>query len=119
MSQDILNSITTLADFCSAPPLVYAYLPVGSFSNRQSTKKLLHLLDIRQKSIRLLACKRSWDGKSLILRFQETTGKAVKADIQLYHPFCKISLKFQALEIKTIRIESNGKWQEVNLIWEK
>ena len=118
-SQDILNSITSLADFCSAPPVVYAHLPVGSFSHHHSTKKPFSLLDIRQKSIRLLACKRSWDGRSLILRLQETTGKAVKADILLHQPTCKISLKFQPLGIKTIRIEVNGKWREVNLIWEK
>ena len=118
-SQDILNSITTLADFCSAPPLVYAHLPVGNFSDNHPTKKSFSLLDIRSKSIRLLACKRSWDGKSLILRIQETTGKRVKADVVLHQPSRKISLEFQALEIKTIRIESNGKWREVNLIWEK
>jgi alpha-mannosidase len=117
--QEVLKSIATLADWCSTPPLVYAHLPIGSLTQTRSTRNISSLLDIRQKNIRLLACKRSWDGKSLILRLQESTGKPVKGEINLHHPSDKISLDFQALEIKTIRIESSGRWQEVNLLWEK
>ncbi|OGD23479.1 MAG: hypothetical protein A2Y70_07660 [Candidatus Aminicenantes bacterium RBG_13_64_14] len=64
-----------LADHLAAPPAAYPHLPYDS--GRASSVE--PLLDVRPASIRLLACKRSWDGEALIVRLQEAVGRTTKA----------------------------------------
>ncbi len=64
-----------LADHLAAPPAAYPHLPYDS--GRAPSVELL--LDVRPASIRLLACKRSWDGEALIVRLQEAVGRKTKA----------------------------------------
>jgi len=64
-----------LADHLAAPPLAYAHLPYDS-GRAPSVESLITLVPT---SIRLLACKRSWDGEALIIRLQEAVGRKTKA----------------------------------------
>jgi alpha-mannosidase len=64
-----------LADHLAAPPLAYAHLPYDS----GWAPSVEPLLDVRPASIRLLACKRSWDGEALVVRLQEAVGRKTKA----------------------------------------
>ena len=66
-----------LADHLAAPPAAYAHLPFDA----ETTPPRENLLTLKPASIRLLACKRSWDGEALIVRLQEAVGKKTKAEL--------------------------------------
>jgi alpha-mannosidase len=68
-----------LADHLAAPPLAYAHLPYDS----GRAPSVEPLLDVRPASIRLLACKRSWDGEALIVRLQEAVGRKTVGEIRI------------------------------------
>jgi alpha-mannosidase len=68
-----------LADHLAAPPAAYAHLPYDS----GRVPSVEPLLDMRPASIRLLACKRSWDGEALIVRLQEAVGRKTKARLDV------------------------------------
>ena len=117
----IYDQLIGLADWLSAPPLVYAHLPFGSalenqtFKDKKSTNSF-SLLEIEPKNIRILALKKSENGDALIIRMMETIGKDSNFMLHINNPEIQIDLKFKRFDIKTIRIEKNGKWREVNLI---
>ncbi len=117
-----------LADLLAAPPLAYAHLPYdGSLVPPAET-----LLSLKPASIRLLACKRSWDGQALVVRLQEAAGKRTRAELKIArakqsgaaatqergHEPVYVPLSFARFEIKTLRIERGGSWREVELIEE-
>jgi alpha-mannosidase len=64
-----------LADHLAAPPLAYAHLPYDS----GKAPAVESLITLAPASVRLLACKRSWDGEALIVRLQEAVGRTTKA----------------------------------------
>jgi hypothetical protein len=64
----------------------------------------------------LLACKRSSEGEAIILRFQEPVGENREATIRQSRPEREIRLVFAPFEIKTVRIERDGSWREVDMI---
>ncbi len=101
-----------LADWLSAPPPVFAHLPVGSpargTGSRGTVPAQEDLLSLTPSTIRLSAMKRTEDGKALLIRLQETTGTATKASMTLTTPAMKLSLRFRPLEIKTLRITRRG-----------
>jgi len=68
-----------LADHLAAPPLAYAHLPYDS----GRAPSVEPLLDVRPASIRLLACKRSWDGEALIVRLQEAVGRRTVGEMRI------------------------------------
>ena len=132
-----------LADQLAAPPLAYAHLPYDS----GRAPSVEPLLDLRPASIRLLACKRSWDGEALVVRLQEAVGRKTIANLDIaacaaekeerghvpseHVPFpvpvrssipapgaLPISLDFAPFEIKTLRVERNGTWRPVRMIGE-
>jgi alpha-mannosidase len=107
------KSVTGLADWISAPPVVLPHFPIG-----EKTPASEQLLSITPQSVRLTTCKQSWDGKALILRLHETTGERVAGAIHLNRPAVTIELKFEPFEIKTIRVEREGTWREVEMIEE-
>jgi alpha-mannosidase len=78
----VLAMMPGLADHLAAPPLAYAHLPYDS----GRAPSVETLLDVRPASIRLLACKRSWDGEALIIRLQEAVGKKTKAELRIAQP---------------------------------
>jgi alpha-mannosidase len=76
------------------------------------------LLILSPENVRLLACKRSKDGKALIIRIQECSGSPTKASLRIDYPKILAEFKLEPQEIKTLRIEKNGFYQEVDLIEE-
>ena len=127
-----------LADHLAAPPAAYAHLPYDS----GRVPSVEPLLDVRPASIRLLACKRSWDGEALIVRLQEAVGRKTVGEMRIspkndqteggmrfgpirpgqergHVPKVRVPLSFQPFEIKTLRIERDGTWRAVRLIEEE
>ena|GEM_PF-6301413 len=78
----------------------------------------ISLLSLSPPNIRLTACKRSWDREALILRLHETSGWATPAELTILQPLKIINLMFKPFEIKTLRLERSGAWQEVDFISE-
>jgi alpha-mannosidase len=125
-----------LADHLAAPPAVYAHLPYDA----SRLAPVDALLALKPAHIRLLACKRSWDGQALIVRLQEAVGRKTKAELKVARPSepagirregtkerakerghvlsVHVPLVFAPFEIKTLRIEKDGCWREAALIEE-
>jgi hypothetical protein len=147
-----------LADHLAVPPAAYAHLPYDA-SLVPSAETLLSL---KPSSIRLLACKRPWDGEALVVRLQEAVGKRTNGELEVARPADEsksqerglvqrgadseerpagsrlsarsrdpaeyperagrrltIPMSFAPFEIKTLRIEKDGRWQEVDLMKEE
>jgi alpha-mannosidase len=103
-----------LADHLAAPPAAYAHLPYDA----DQVPAVEPFLALRPSSVRLLACKRSWDGEALIVRLQEAVGKKTAAALKIFQPAVEFSLSFAPFEIKTLRVERDGRWRAVRLIEE-
>lgn len=120
---EVLNSVSAFADWCDAPPVSFTHLPIGSYGIDQTIlqhRKQSHgLFHLSEPNIRLLTCKKSWNGQSLILRLQETIGRPTTCRVRLNQPDIVMNVNFKPLEIKTIQIERTGRWKEVHLVWEK
>jgi alpha-mannosidase len=113
-ADEVLKSLTGLADWLSAPPIVYSHLPIGAKTGQSD-----EFLRLEPSNIRLLATKQSEDGKSLILRLQETVGTASKAKLLLGTRKPSQLFPFTPFEIKTLRLEKSGNCREVGLITER
>jgi hypothetical protein len=109
----VREAVSGLADWLSAPPFALAHLPVGD-----RTPATEELLSAAPGSVRMVACKRSWDGTALVVRLQEVLGEQRQTTIHLRRPAISVPLIFTPFEIKTIRFERNGTWREVPLIEE-
>jgi alpha-mannosidase len=107
------SSVTALADWISAPPFALAHFPVGD-----QTPAAEGLMTMQPPTLRLLACKQSWDGKAIVLRIQETVGEKTAGRIQIMRPETAMELELHPFEIKTVRIERTGTWREVDAIEE-
>ncbi|MBE3129407.1 MAG: hypothetical protein IMZ54_01655 [Acidobacteria bacterium] len=68
-----------LADHLAAPPLAYAHLPYDS----GKAPAVESLITLAPASVRLLACKRSWDGEALIVRLQEAVGRKTVGEMRI------------------------------------
>jgi alpha-mannosidase len=102
-----------LADWLAAPPRVFAHLPMGTATGAQR-QELSRLLEAIPSGVAVLACKPSWDGQALILRLQETCGSHVELSNALHQDASPLTLT--PFEIKTLRLEHNGSFQEAGLI---
>jgi alpha-mannosidase len=111
---DVVKAVPGLADWLSAPPYALAHLPIGDESTDQR-----EILSIEPATISLIACKQSWDASALIMRFQEAVGEETKCSIRLMHPAVTVWLTFKPYEVKTIRFERDGSWNEVAMIEEQ
>jgi len=105
------------ADYLGSPPSAYAHLPARVRRNATA------LLTLGPSTVRLLACKPSWDGRALVVRLQEAVGRATRARLGVAGPgdparprTISIPLSFRPFEIKTLRIERNGRFREAGLI---
>ena len=107
-------SLSGLADWLSAPPIVYAHLPIG-----EKDRSEVRFLSLQPSSVRLAACKQSLDGKALVLRLHETMGEASTARLSLEEPKVAAKISFKPFQVKTIRFERTGRWREVGLIDEE
>ncbi len=99
-----------LAGWLNSPPAVYSHLPYGI------TNENADFLAIEPENIEMTACKRSFDGKTLVIRLQEKAGLPTGTEIKLKKPMITVKLAFKPLEIKTIRVETSGEWAEVDLL---
>ena len=103
-----------LADHLAAPPVAYSHLPFG-----EGSAGVEEFLAVRPANIRLLACKKAWEGEALVLRFQEACGIETAAEVDLRAPKAEMRFAFKPFEIKTVRVEKmSGNWREVALIEE-
>jgi hypothetical protein len=73
---------------------------------------------VRPGTLRLLACKQSWDGAALVVRLQEMAGSATAGELALPRRGERLALRFRPYEIKTLRREPSGQWREVGLVRE-
>jgi alpha-mannosidase len=108
----VLSSMTGLADWLGAPPVVYSHLPIGSSVPCEAVR-------LDPPNIRMTAMKQSWDGKALIIRAQEMSGEKTRASVRLTEPAIAKEVVFAPFEIKTFRIERNGKFRECALVEEQ
>jgi alpha-mannosidase len=113
----VRSLIPGIADRLCAPPLVYAHLPVGIPAPPHQNEEIQNpFLTLSPGTVSMLCCKRSWDGESLVLRLHETAGVAAKTQLHVAMPALSLDIEFRPFEIKTLRIERSGQWQEVSLI---
>ena len=110
----VRDSLCGLADWLSAPPVALAHLPIGAKAAAQ-----YEWLTLEPQSIRLLAVKRSNDGKGLIVRLQEAAGRRTKALFRLAGRKPDIQLTLRPFEIKTFRVGKDHKVREVTMIEER
>ena len=110
---EVRSRVPSLANWLAAPPYALAHYPIGN-----GTPARHELLALTPATIRLLACKQSWDGAALIVRIQETTGERVSGVLAMKTPQAEIGFTCKPFEIKTWRIEKDGACREVALIEE-
>ena len=120
-SDNLRARLSGLADWLDAPPLAYAHLPVGSIGKSGSSEgpedqvgSMEELLTISNPAVRMTTFKRSLDGNALIIRLHETTGGSQHVILQLSGVGPEIGLSFNPFEIKTLRVDKNRSWREVN-----
>ncbi len=120
---EIRNRVHALASWLNTPSAVYSHLPEGSLRQDlnlpdrfRSEGEFREFFKLAPQNIRILACKPSWDGKSLIFRLQETAGIETRSELNLNDLQAFIQLNFKPSEIKTVRVESSGQWAEVDMI---
>jgi alpha-mannosidase len=105
--------VAGLADWISAPPRVFAHLPIGVDAGTDD-QGLSRFLEAIPQSVTVLACKPSWDGQALVLHLQETCG--TRAELCDPRKRSASPFRFRPFEIKTLRLERGGSLQEVDLI---
>jgi alpha-mannosidase len=110
----VRQAVVGLADWLSAPPAVYAHLPIGD-GVRETSQADLSLLQLSPGSVRLLACKRSADGVALTVRLQEMAGRTVRVTLQFAGLARTQELAFRPYEVKTLRLDRTGGYREVPL----
>ncbi len=108
-----------LTEYLSAPPLVYAHLPIGASlppGLRKGGDSARHLFSLTPGTVKMLCCKRSDDGRSMIVRVHETAGVSSPAALTMVQPSVTAPLLLKPFEIKTLRFERSGEWREVRPI---
>jgi hypothetical protein len=117
---DVASRVAGLADWLNAPPWAVAHLPFGTESAAETSidPAASDWLLLAPAGVRLTALKRSADARALILRLHETRGVETPAIVAVARPRVRIEILFQPYEIKTLRLERNGRWQEVDLVSE-
>ncbi len=114
---DLKESVSSLADFMNMPPVTYPHLPVGQVNNDQIKQpEISDLLNIDKKNIRILAFMKSYHRDELIIRIQESIGKATSAILKLHHPLVEMRLSFKSFEIKTLLVKKSGNWSETTIM---
>jgi alpha-mannosidase len=118
-AESVRRSAAALADWLSAPPYALAHLPWGEkIEGAAHGGESISLLALNPENIRLTAGKPSWDGKALILRLHETSGRTTSAELAIFQPLRVLRVVFKPFEIKTLRVERSGAWREADLIAE-
>ena len=111
----VRQRVAGLADWISAPPRVFAHLPIGA-GDGTDDQSLSRFLEAIPQSVTVLACKPSWDEQALVVRLQETCG--ARAELCHLRDRSVFAFNFRPFEIKTLRLERDGSLREVDLIRE-
>jgi alpha-mannosidase len=132
--KEIRGFLAALSDYLTAPPAVYAHLPFGgnTFKKRKGAASVSSagltglpaagFLSVSVPNVRLLTCRRSADGKALLVRFQESAGRKTKARVTIDHPAgaagepIVVAARFNPYEMKTFRVGRSGIWRISDLI---
>jgi alpha-mannosidase len=121
--EEVRERLPGLADRLSAPPRLYAHLPRGRFHppgdplpRPLEAGEVAGLLALPAPGVRLLACKRSADGRALVLRLQEAAGRRRRAEVRLAGAGPAIPLDLGPLEIRTLRVEKDGGWRRAGMV---
>ena len=117
--ETVKAEIPALADYVSMPPVAYSHLQVGTYGRKEGSGIPRNLIDIDNPAVRMTACKRSDDGKAVIVRLQECIGKTTEATLGLTAPETSRTLSFKPFELKTVRIGKKGDIKEVNFVTEE
>jgi alpha-mannosidase len=135
-AQRIRSTVSSFADWLCGGPFALAHLPFGlSIPPGQRDQKgkgkvsesagrslvvkdgpEISVLTLEPPNIRLTALKRSADGRELMARLHETSGRGARARLNFLAPQISIDLAFRPFEIKTLRVGKSGSWREVDLI---
>ena len=110
----VRDSLAGLADWLSAPPIALAHLPIGTKAPSEH-----EWLTLEPGNVRLLAVKRSNDGRALIVRFQETAGRRTKVRFGVAAGKSRFQASLDPYEIKTLRVGKDHRIQEVTMIDER
>lgn len=134
---EVLNRVSALADWLNMPPWAVAHLPFADGTEAPRPEILPReerdvigeddappacepgFLTLSPPGIRMTCLKRSADGRALILRLQETRGLETGARLDVSRPRVSLVVRFRPFEIKTLRLEKNGRLREVDLVREK
>jgi alpha-mannosidase len=134
---EVLNRVSSLADWLNMPPWAVAHLPFDYGTEAHGSEIPLHeetddrgkgdaapplapgFLTLSPPGIRLTCLKRSADRRALILRLQETRGLETGARLDVSRPRVSDAVRFRPFEIKTLRLEKDGRLREVDLVREK
>ena len=110
---DLKETVSSLADFLSMPPVAYSHLPLGSIDRESAGQpEIRDLLHLDKSNVTLLAFLKSSNRDELNIRLQESIGKKTEATLRLCHPSLELNLRFEPFEIKTILVDKAGKWRE-------
>jgi len=117
-TEDIRRCLPALADGLAAPPAAFPHLP-SRFSGEGGMKTggSIDVMGPLPSGVRLLALKRSWDGRALVVRLQESTGKEASIRLKIAGSATR-QMTFSPFEIKTLRVEKGRPVREVDLIEE-
>lgn len=110
----VRDSLPGLADWLGAPPVALAHLPIGT---KVAARE--EWLTLEPRNVRLLAVKRSNDGKALTVRLQETAGRRTKARLTMTGRKSSAQFSLSPYEIKTLRVSHDHRIQEVTMIEER
>ena len=94
-------------------PFALSFYPSGS------GKKPRPFVTLSDDVIQILALKKAENGTDFIVRLFEPTGKRRSAILSLPFLNKKMKITLGAFEIKTLKVNNNGKISEVNLMEEK
>jgi alpha-mannosidase len=110
----VRDSLPGLADWLSAPPIALAHLPIGTKAAPEE-----EWLTLEPSNVRLLAVKRSNDGRALTVRLQETAGRRTRARFGVAAHKSILHVSLSPYEIKTLRLAKDYQIQEVTMIDER
>lgn len=112
-ADEVLGCIDREALVHNEVPYILSCFPSGD-KNRSHA-----FVEVSDPGVLLTACKKSEDGKSLILRLFEAAGRDCSSEIKAVDYGVEFMCRFRAFEIKTFRLNREERWiEEVDLMEE-
>jgi alpha-mannosidase len=116
------TTISRAAQVLNSPPVWQVYYPQAEKVDRQRRNSAVDTVRVDDKNVQVVALKKAEKGNELIMRLQDTLGRArtVQVYVKPYRQAIKINIGKYALA--TLAIKRNAKklsWREVNLVEQK